>query len=182
MVFRSFFRKKQQQKGVLDSGSSAPINELPRLLGERAGQLFASKKMCCSEATLVVLNEAFQGGISEAQAQRIGSAFCGGMGNAGCVCGALAGAEAALGLILGADSRADFSQKKIRELSKELHDRFITQAGSACCRVLIEPFSNDRSGRRLNCRHLTEMATTVAAALIIESWPAGRDLCLPPSL
>lgn len=180
-MFGLFFSRKQKLKqgGMLESVlscSTAVENEVPHLLGERAGILFASKKMCCSEAALVVLNEFFQGGLSGEQAVRIGSAFCGGMGNAGCICGALSGAEAGLGLVLGVGSRADFSQKKVRALAKELHDRFTAQSGSACCRALIEPFGKDQTGRRDNCRRLTELATAIAATLIMESWSAGRSI------
>lgn len=166
--------KKKWRQSDLELTAAADKKDLASLLGEQAGQIFQEKKMCCAEASFSVLNRHFNGGISDEQAVRIGSVFCGGIGNAGCVCGALAGAEAALGLLLGAGSAADLSQKEMRNLAKELHDQFTAKAGSACCRALIAPFKHDRSGRKQNCRYLTELATATAAGLILESLPKNR--------
>ena len=76
--------------------------EIIELARQRAENLFTNHRFCCSEALLLVLNHGFNGGLSSEQAAQLGSGFCGGMGEAGCTCGALSGAVMGLGLLIAA--------------------------------------------------------------------------------
>jgi hypothetical protein len=49
---------------------------------------------------LLMLNNGFNGGLSSQQMKQLGAGFCGGMGEAGCACGALSGAIMGLGLLV----------------------------------------------------------------------------------
>ena len=66
---------------------------------------------------------------------RLASTFGGGLGRAGCSCGALTGSEMVLSLIIGRDSASD-DLNRVYQLSGELHDRFKEKFGSTCCRIL----------------------------------------------
>ena len=76
-------------------------DEIVLLVKQRAENLFTNLRLCCSEALLLVLNHGFNGGLSSEQAKQLGAGFCGGMGEAGCTCGALSGAIMGLGLLVG---------------------------------------------------------------------------------
>ncbi|MHC4104280.1 MAG: C-GCAxxG-C-C family protein, partial [Planctomycetota bacterium] len=130
----------------------AEIIELIRL---RAENLYENHKLCCSGSLLLVLNHGFNGGLSSEQAKQLGAGFCGGMGGAGCTCGALSGAIMGLGLLVGPHAKSGLSKKKFTELSKKMHDRFHEKFSSTCCRVLIEAYDKDKKARSQFCSNLT---------------------------
>lgn len=145
--------------------------DICRLAGRRAENFYTAHRLCCSESVLLVINQGFSGPLSRETAVSLGAGFCGGLGDAGCVCGGLAGAVMALGLFL-APNRADGLPKKhFRELTKKLHDRFHQQAGSTCCRVLISEFTNDPKARKTHCRELTGLGAQLTAELLLETRP-----------
>ena len=142
-----------------------------KLVGQRAENLYENHKLCCSESLLLVLNDGFNGGISSEQAKQLGAGFCGGMGEAGCTCGALSGAIMGIGLLAGPHAKNGPSKKKFRELSKKMHDRFHEKFTSTCCRVLINPYSKDKKGRSKFCSNLTSTTAALAAELLLEFDP-----------
>lgn len=106
---------------------------------DRAKQIALDKfkeKFNCAESTLMGLVEAFE--MDCPCSPRIATAFGGGMGGCGEVCGALTGAMMALGLKFGRDSAADLDAKaltygKVRELFAAFREKF----GSIQCFDLI---------------------------------------------
>jgi C_GCAxxG_C_C family probable redox protein len=58
-----------------------------------------------------------------------------GLGESGCVCGALAGGIMVLSSVAGR-TRVYQSERRLHLLVKELHDRFRAKHKAACCRVL----------------------------------------------
>lgn len=160
--------------------------ELAALVGKRAGNLFSAHGLSCSEASLIVLDKGFGGGLGIEMALGLGSGFGGGIGGAGCVCGALSGAVMGLGLFLGPGRWAGHDKKEFRRLVAGLHDRFRERSGSTCCRLLIEDFRGKRTERKHFCGDLTDWAVREAALLILAARPelagtadhsylAGRD-------
>lgn len=145
--------------------------EILELVRSRAENLYHSRGLCCSQAVLLAINGGFRGHLTEELAIRIGAGFCGGIGEAGCVCGGLAGAVMALGLFLSPGAPHGLREKKFRRLSKKLHDSFHEKAGSTCCRVLIENFQSDKSGQKKYCRGLTGYAAELAAGLLLKVRP-----------
>ena len=143
---------------------------ITNLVRQRAENLYENHRLCCSESLLLVLNHGFNGGLSTEQAKQLGAGFCGGMGEAGCTCGALSGAIMGLGLLAGPHARNGLSKKKFRELAKRLHDRFHGEFSSTCCRVLIEPFDKDKKSRSKFCGNLTGMTAAIATELLLESF------------
>lgn len=150
---------------------AAGPEELARLAGARAGNLFTAHGLSCSEAVLVVLDKGFGGGLGVEAALGLGSGFGGGIGGAGCVCGALSGVVAALGLFLGPGRWPGHDKKAFRLLVAGLHDRFQERSGSTCCRQLIADFRGKRTERKHFCTDLTVWAAREAALLVLANRP-----------
>ncbi|MHB0976314.1 MAG: C-GCAxxG-C-C family protein [Candidatus Aquicultorales bacterium] len=94
------------------------------------------------------------------------AAFTGGMGFAGCTCGALVGASLVLGAVAGDETRPR-KNKKATDLSGPFHDRFKERFGSTCCRVLRQG-ENLRSGRSTGrCREITAITAGMVAKTLL---------------
>jgi len=152
------------------------VAEISALVRQRSEDFYATHKLCCSEAVLVVVNEAFGGGLTPEQALCLGSPYCHGMGGAGCVCGALNGAEMALGLFLSPHHPEGLSKKKFRELCKEMHDRFRERFNATCCRVLTKKVKHDKKAQTANCQMLTSGGAELVSELLLGARPKLADV------
>ena len=146
-------------------------DEIVLLVKQRAENLFTNLRLCCSEALLLVLNHGFNGGLSSEQAKQLGAGFCGGMGEAGCTCGALSGAIMGLGLLVGPHAQNGLSKKRFRQLACKMHDRFHDTFSSTCCRVLIRDFERNSKARTRFCADLTGITAGIAVQLLLEARP-----------
>ena len=137
---------------------------------ERARNLFETRQMLCTEAVVVTLNNGLDGGLTEAQALAMAAPFCMGLGESGCMCGALSGAVMATGLFLGKEqpyrNRGD-----MRDSARQLHDAFKTSNGATCCRVLSKKVRDDEKAHFRQCAGLTANAAEMAARLILQKRP-----------
>jgi C_GCAxxG_C_C family probable redox protein len=160
--------------------------ELVQLAVERAANLFAAHRLCCSESVIVTVDRGFGGGLSPEAALQLGAGFCIGMGGAGCTCGALSGSVAAMGLFLGPHGKDGCGKKKFRAIVKEMHDRFRERFRATCCRVLSKKVKHDEKAHRANCLQLTRGGAEIAVRLLLAARPdlvnkadrdflAGRD-------
>ncbi len=159
--------KKKATPLTLGDGSE----DLARLAGERAGNLFSAHGLSCSEAVLVVLDRGFGGGLGGEAALGLGSGFGGGVGGSGCLCGALSGAVMGLGLFLGAGCWEKHDKKEFRQLVADLHESFRVRSGSVCCRELIADFRGKRTERKHFCGDLTGRVAQEAARIILAQRP-----------
>lgn len=150
---------------------TATRDEVVRLVGERAENFYDIHKLCCSESVLLVMSQTFGAGIDPQTAVRLGSGFCGGMGDAGCTCGALGGAVMALGLFLGPGQPGGLKKKELAAKSKELHDSFRAMFGATCCRVLTKEVKHTRKLRRKKCQGLTAGGAELVAGMILTQRP-----------
>ena len=150
---------------------SSQSEEIIKLVREQAENIYENHNLCCSESLLIVLNRGFDGGLSTEQAKQLRAGFCGGMGEAGCTCGALSGAIMGLGLLAGPHAKSGLSKKKFRDMSKKMHDRFHEKFSSTCCWTLVEPFDKDKKGRSQFCSSLTSTTATMAAELLLKFAP-----------
>ncbi|MEG6521809.1 C-GCAxxG-C-C family (seleno)protein [Desulfotomaculum sp. 1211_IL3151] len=106
----------------------------------------------CAEAIFLAFREYLAPEISPETVKLI-TGFGGGLGHAGCMCGALTGSIFALNTVKGRTSKEE-SRNPAYETAREFHDRFLQQFGSTCCRVLNEhPF--DSKEHLKNCLKLT---------------------------
>jgi C_GCAxxG_C_C family probable redox protein len=150
--------------------------QLARMIGERAENLYLTKQLLCSEAVLVVMNRALDGGLSDEVAIRLTSALPIGMGDSGCTCGALSGAVVALGLFLGRDRPGFPDKKQAMPAAKLLHDRFKEAFGSTCCRVLSHKVKHKPRQHFKQCAEITARTAEFAAAIVLEKRPElGED-------
>jgi C_GCAxxG_C_C family probable redox protein len=139
-------------------------------ISERARNLFETKQMLCAEAVVVALNNGLDGGLTENQAISMAAPFCMGLGESGCMCGALSGAVMVTGLFLGRDhpyrNRSD-----IRDSARQLHDAFKASNGATCCRVLSQKVKHDKTAHFDQCVNLTAEAAEMAARYILRKRP-----------
>lgn len=136
----------------------------------RAESLMTGHKFGCSEAVLISFMEIFEDYFSEA-AVAMSSAFRGGMGGAGCTCGALAAGQMVLGAFFGYHGNAAGEQnpdavKKARALYNEMHDRFREMNKATCCRVLTKGMEHNSDERKAQCARLVRTAAAIAGGII----------------
>lgn len=71
----------------------------------------------------------------------VGAGFGGGVGNTGCLCGALAGSVMVVGYYVGSLNLEPVASRALSEkLTKELVERFKAQYQATCCRVIRRKF------------------------------------------
>ena len=107
-------------------------------LRERAEGLYRSGQFLCSEAIVYVFNEAMDDPMP-AEVVKLASGFpvgMGALGTGGCTCGALSGGVMVLGMVYGR-SVPGTEAPLVLGKAKALHDWFVAEKGSACCRALI---------------------------------------------
>lgn len=140
---------------------------LAQALADRAQALFDSREMYCAEAVLCALSEGLGGGLDREQARALAMGFGQGLGEAGCVCGALGGA------VIGASwflSR-QLTPGQVRGASNRLHARFKAAHGSSCCRVLVRKVKDQPREHFRQCSGLTRHGALLAAREILEHAP-----------
>lgn len=106
----------------------------------------------CAEAIVRAFRDAMEVDISD-ESLRMASGFGGGLGHAGCMCGALTGAIMVLGMLQGRVTK-DQNRGPIYNSAQEFHSIFKAKFGSTCCRVLNRhPFDTKEHLR--NCIKIT---------------------------
>jgi C_GCAxxG_C_C family probable redox protein len=117
----------------------------------RAGNNF-KEGFNCAESIVKAFNELCNTSMNP-EIVRMATGFGGGLGHAGCMCGALAGSAMILGILRGRTSVTE-SREPAYELTKEFHDRFDLKFGATCCRAL-NPHEFDSPEHLRNCLKLT---------------------------
>ncbi|GBC63201.1 C_GCAxxG_C_C family protein [Desulfonema ishimotonii] len=141
-----------------------------RQIRERAENLYHTHQFFCTESVVVAINEGLGGALSEDQAVAIASGFPLGVGEAGCMCGALSGGILSVGLVLGKNGPYR-NRRTVREASGELHDRFKGRFRSTCCRVLTRKVRHTPRIHFEQCAELTGAGAEMAARMILEKRP-----------
>ena len=89
----------------------------------------------CAQSVLVTMFEHWNG--ENELIPKIATAFGGGIGRCGSVCGALAGGVMALGIKYGTNEPSSEGRLKVYEVAQKFFKRFEEQHGSVLCRELI---------------------------------------------
>jgi len=90
----------------------------------------------CAQSVLLTMQEYY--GIRESRlTPKIATAFGGGIGRCGSLCGALTGAVMAIGLKHGTNTTTLEEKEKAYKLAREFYEQFVRACGSAFCRELI---------------------------------------------
>lgn len=116
-----------------------------------AGQHF-KEGYNCAESVVRAFRDFYKLDISD-EALKMASGFGGGLGHAGCMCGALSGATMVLGMLQGRATK-DQSRGPIYGSAHEFHEIFTREFGAACCRVL-NPHEFGSQEQRRTCLKLT---------------------------
>lgn len=106
----------------------------------------------CAEAILRAFRDELKLDLSD-EALKIATGFGGGLGQAGCMCGALTGSVMVLNLLTGRNSSAE-SRDPAYISAREFHKQFDDHFGATCCRVL-NPHPFGTSDQRRNCLKVT---------------------------
>ena len=139
-------------------------------IGERARNLYETRQLLCTEAVVMSLNEALEGGLSDSQVVALTAPFCVALGESGCMCGALSGAVIASGLFLG--GRNPYRRRRqMRASARQLHDEFISCNGATCCNALTRKVKGDKEARFGQCAGITENTAALAARTILRQRP-----------
>lgn len=127
------------------------MEELSLEARSKAGNNFKNG-LNCAEAILHAFNEILNYPLSR-ESLKIATGFGGGLGHAGCQCGALTGSTMILGLLKGRNDSMQ-SRKEVYELAHSFHDRFALEFGGTCCRSL-NPHEFDSPEHLRKCLKLT---------------------------
>lgn len=86
---------------------------------------------------------------------RIASSFSGGMGESGCLCGAVAGAQIILGMNFG---RKDSSVRasEIKAISKSFIEKFKEKEKVTCCKALTAKYDFGSPERKSHCANIVK--------------------------
>lgn len=119
----------------------------------------------CAEAVLRAYNEELGLNLSS-DAIKIASGFGGGLGHAGCMCGALSGAVMVISLLQGRVGPEE-NRDPVYGSASEFHNRFREHFGATCCRVLNKnPFGTLE--QRRSCYRITGETAELLAAFLTE--------------
>ena len=136
----------------------------------RAGNNF-KEGLNCSESILQAFNELLNNPVNP-ESLKMASGFGGGLGHAGCMCGALTGSAMILGLFKGRiDPKQD--REPVYELAHDFHDRFSNQFGGTCCRAL-NPHEFDSPEHLRHCLKITGGTAKLLMEFILE-----KELVIP---
>jgi C_GCAxxG_C_C family probable redox protein len=95
----------------------------------------------------------------------------GGLGHAGCICGALNGSAMVLGLLKGRTDK-DQNREDAYSVTREFHDRFESFFNYTCCRNL-NPHPFDTKEHLRNCIKITGNTAKLLAEYLNEKGLAG---------
>ena len=124
----------------------------------------------CSEA---IIRGAYEAGLLDKNTDintvnKISSAFSGGVGHSGCICGALSGAEIVVGLLKG---REDLTQdpKAVKSMALKVIEEFKNKQKATCCRVLSSGYDFNSVERKFNCSRIVHDTAIILERALKES-------------
>ncbi len=97
---------------------------------------------------------------------RLFTGYGSGVGESGCMCGALTGSIAALNMIKGRTTN-QLSRDEAYELAKEFTDRFTEKYGVTCCRAL-NPYPFETKEHLVNCLKITGNTSKLMMEFLLE--------------
>ena len=148
------------------------LEELLEQIEKRAENLFLTRQLQCAEAVMAVMNQGLGGDLPPGMAVRLASALPEGLGQRGCLCGALNGGALALGLFLGRDGPGYGNGRTVRRAVGQLHDQFKACFKATCCRVLMKSLVYGSEDHFRHCARMTGTAARLTAAIVLKHRPA----------
>ena len=146
--------------------------DLATEMRNRAGENFRSG-FNCAEALFDAFRELAAPDIGP-DIVRMFTGFGGGLGHAGCMCGALTGSVAVLGLLAGRENPSG-DREYCYNLARNFHDRFEQKFEATCCRAL-NPHPFDTKDHLRHCLKITGNTAKLLAEYLKEKdlLPSGK--------
>lgn len=150
--------------------ANSSVDAIAQAANRQAAALFTNRKLLCAEAILVAINASFGSPLSEAQAVGMAAGLTAGLGDRGCLCGAVAGACVAIGIVCARGEHAP-TRAAVRSEAAAIHEAFTGRHKSACCRVLTRKVKDDPAAHGAQCAILTGYGAELAARSILRLRP-----------
>lgn len=115
-------------------------------LGEKAMRHFRDDRNNCAESVLLTMAEHWK--CKNELIPKVATAFGGGMGRCGSVCGALTGGLMAIGIKYGTNESSAEKRSRAYELAETFYRQFEKQNRSVMCRELIGLELSDAKQRK----------------------------------
>jgi C_GCAxxG_C_C family probable redox protein len=125
----------QQDNQSLQEEETPPMKKQAMQFAEKAADYF-SRDYNCAQSVLLAMQE-YYGIRRNRLIPKIATAFGGGIGRRGSLCGALTGATMAIGLRHGTDKTVLVEKEKAYEIALKFYDQFAKECGSPLCKELI---------------------------------------------
>lgn len=138
--------------------------QLPVEARNKAGNYF-KEGYNCAEAIFLTYQPLLSPEIDPSLV-RLFTGFGSGVGESGCMCGALTGSIAALNMIKGRVTN-QLPRDEAYELAKEFTDRFTEKYGATCCRVL-NPHPFETKEHLVNCLKITGNTSKMMMDFLLE--------------
>ena len=147
----------------------------PNLLSEKAIRHFRDDGYNCSQSVLLTMAEHWK--CRNELIPKVATAFGGGMGRCGSVCGALTGGLMAIGVKYGTNEPSVEKRSRAYELAGTFYRQFEKQNRSVMCRELIGlDLSDAKQRKKAHEERVFEKKCTVFVKSAIEILVAlGRD-------
>lgn len=127
------------------------IEEMSVEARNKAGNYF-KEGYNCAEAVFLTFRELLAPEMDPSMVKLM-TGFGGGIGQSGCMCGALSGAIVALNMIKGRTSNLD-SREEAYQYAKEFSEKFTEKYNVTCCRAL-NPYPFETKEHLTNCLKIT---------------------------
>jgi len=138
--------------------------QLPVEARNKAGNYF-KEGYNCAEAIFLTYQPLLAPEIDPSLV-RLFTGYGSGVGESGCMCGALTGSIAALNMIKGRTTN-QLSRDEAYELAKEFTDRFTEKYGVTCCRAL-NPYPFETKEHLVNCLKITGNTSKIMMEFLLE--------------
>ena len=125
--------------------------EMSTLARNKAGNYFKDGYNCAEAIFLAYRDLLFP--ETDPAIVKMLTGFGSGLGQAGCLCGALTGSVCILNMLTGRTSNQE-SRDDAYQYAKEFSDRFTEKFGATCCRVL-NPYPFETKEHLTNCLKIT---------------------------
>jgi C_GCAxxG_C_C family probable redox protein len=143
-------------------------------LGEKAIRHFRDDGYNCSQSVLLTMAEHWK--CKNELIPRVATAFGGGMGRCGSVCGALTGGLMAIGVKYGTNEPSAEKRSRAYELAETFYRQFEKQNRSVMCRELIGlDLSDAKQRKKAQEEHVFEKCTVFVKSAVKILVALGRD-------
>ena len=145
--------------------------EISLEMRNKAGNYF-KEGYNCAEAMFLTYRELLAPELDPSLV-KLFTGYGSGVGESGCMCGALTGAIAALNMIKGRTTN-EISRDEAYLLAREFTEKFTDKYGATCCRVL-NPYPFETKEHLVNCLKITGTTSKLLMDFLNEKGLVSQD-------